>query len=153
MIGVVTNPNIDPSRSTSGSDGRIADAANLPLFAPALERPVRATSTGKAKAITITIRKNSEAFVDVIEDVVAHLMTHHRLNFFGRAAAQQVVVERDAHGLAKAADVGAHARGLARSINRVHLFGGDPIGARQAQNWLDDFRIVERRDLVENAGR
>src|SRR5208337_3041241 len=116
---------------------------------PALEHPIERP---------VQIREGShnydeaerKAFVDVVEYVVAHLVSHDGLNFFGRAAAQQVVVERDAHGAAEAANIGAHACGLTRGVDLVHIPGWDSVLARQSQNGVDDFRVVEGSDFVED---
>ena len=80
---------------------------------------------------------------------MTHLVSHHGLDFFGRSAAQKIVVKRDAHGAAKAADVGAHARGLARSVDFVNVFSRNAVRASHAENRPGDFRIIQACDLVE----
>jgi len=84
-----------------------------------------------------------------MQDVVAHLVSHHRLNFFGRSAAKKIVIQRDAHGAAKAADVGAHARGLARSVDFVNIFCRNAVGVSHAEDGLGDLGIIKGRDFVE----
>ena len=79
-----------------------------------------------------------------------HLVSHDRLNFFRRPAAQEVVIEGDAHRVGEAADVGAHPRRLPRGIDFVHIFRGNPVGSRHAQNGVDNLRIVEARDFIKN---
>ena len=85
-----------------------------------------------------------------MEDVVAHLVAHDGLNFFRRAAAQQVVVEGDAHGAGESADVGAHAGGLAAGVDLVDIVGRDAVGVGHAQDGHGDARVVEEGDLIED---
>ena len=63
---------------------------------------------------------------------MAHLVTHDGLNLFRRTALQQIVIQRDAHGVSEAAYVGAHARGLLGGVDLINIFGIDTVGARQA---------------------
>src|ERR1700689_3808241 len=84
-----------------------------------------------------------------MQDVVAHLMSHHGLDFFGRSAAGKIVVECNAHGAAQAADVGAHARGLARSVDLVNVFCWNAVGVSHAEDGLGYLGIVKGRDFVE----
>ena len=81
---------------------------------------------------------------------MAHLVAHHGLNLLRRTAPQQVIVERDAHGVGKAADIGAHAGGLAAGVDLIDVVGGNAVGVRHLQNRRGDLRIVEPRDLVED---
>ena len=85
-----------------------------------------------------------------LQDVVAHFVAHYRLNFFGRAATEEIVVQSDAHGFAKAADVGAHAGGLPRCVDLENVMRGNAIGAGHGQDGLSNFGIVKAGDFVEH---
>src|ERR1700691_5940737 len=126
----------------------IADASNLPFFSPAFQRPVERPAQ-QGKSHDDHDENEEHVFVNVMQDVVAHLMSHHGLDFFGRSAAKKIVIERDAHGAAKAADVSAHARGLARSVDFVNVFCRNAVGVSHAEDGLGDLGIVKGRDFVE----
>ena len=59
-------------------------------------------------------------------------MAHDELDFFQRAAAQEIVVQSDAHGVAKSTDVGAHASALPGSIDFIELINSNAIRVSHA---------------------
>src|SRR6266403_1214224 len=128
--------------------GCIADSAYFPAFSPPAEGPVkRPTKHGEENCDDNGEVEN--VFADVVKNVMAHLMAHDGLNLFTRSTAQEIIVERDAHGPAETADVCAHARRLARGVHLIDLLSGNPIGARHAQDGLRDLWIFEHRKLIE----
>src|SRR6266850_1061083 len=128
---------------------RVADSTNLPLCSPAAEGPIQRPSQKREEDYDEHGEKE-QVLCNVMEDVVPHLMAHHGLNLLGRSAPQEIVVERDAHGLAIPADVCAHARGLARRVHLVDLLRGNSISASEAQDRLGDPRIIQHREFVED---
>ena len=86
----------------------------------------------------------------MIHHVVAHFVSHHRLNLLRRSTLDQVVIQRDAHGVAESAYVGAHACGLSAGVNFPDVVGGDAIGVRHAQNRCSDLRVIELFGRVED---
>jgi len=64
---------------------RVADAADLPFLSPTFQRAVQRPPQ-ETKAGDRNDQKEEDALVNMVQDVVAHLMPHHRLNLFRRAA-------------------------------------------------------------------
>ena len=65
-----------------GKNGGVTDSPNLPLLAPALERPSEGpVQVGEAEHDDDGEKR--EALGDVVHDVMAHLVSHDRLDFFG----------------------------------------------------------------------
>src|SRR5713101_7820831 len=80
----------------------IADAANLPPLSPLCQRPVE-HPIEKGKQGEDADGKKEGTLIHVVEHIVSHLVSHYRLNLFRRAPLQQIVVQRDAQGVAKSA--------------------------------------------------
>ena len=80
---------------------------------------------------------------------MAHLMAHGGLDLRQRAAFQQIVVESDALGAEKSADVGADARGLAGSIHYVDIAGGNAVGARHTEDGVAHRAIFQASVFVK----
>jgi len=129
-------------------NGRIANAGDLPSFAIACQGPAE-SPTKNRKENHDDNGKEKNVLRNVVEDVVTHFVTHDGLNFFRRAAAEKIVVERDAHGLAEAADIGAHAGGLLGSVDFEDVVGGNPVRARHREDGSGDFGIVKAGNFVE----
>src|ERR1051326_7894968 len=74
-------------------NGGVAESADAPARAPARQRPVE-RPTQRPEPDEDHDRVLEQTFVDVIEHVVSNLVSHHGLHFFGRRAANDIVVER-----------------------------------------------------------
>src|SRR6266404_9029333 len=146
--GVVTKPKREPTRKTSGSTAVSPIPRTCHFAPPPAEGPIQRPSQ-KDEEDDDENREKEQVLGNVMENVVPHLMAHHRLNLFGRSAPQKVVVKRDAHGLAIAADVCAHARGLARGVHLVDLLRRNSISASEAQDRLGDPRIIQHPEFVQ----
>ena len=85
----------------------------------------------------------------MMENVVPHLMPHSGFDLGQSAAFKQIVIQRNPHRAAEAADVSADPIRLAGSVKFIHVGGGNPVGARHTQDWILDFRIFELFILIE----
>ena len=67
--------------------------------------------------------------VNMIQDIVTEFVAHDGLNFFGRAAVEQVIVEGDANCVQRAADISAHALGLFGGVELIDVIRGYSVSA------------------------
>src|SRR6266850_1759754 len=128
------------------------DVADLPhpparLVAPAqpLEQPIHHGKAGHDHQAELR-----QDLVDVVEDVVAHLMGHHGLDLREGCAVQEVVVEGDALRPQEAAHVGADAPRLLGCVDLPDLAGPDPVGAREREDGSDHARILQLLWMIED---
>src|SRR5437762_1078861 len=96
--------------------GNITDFVNSPLLAPTLNARDHAP-VKKGKSNHREHAAEEHILVNVVQDVMTHLVSHHRLDFFGRAAVEKVVIQNNPLAAEKAADIGAYAGGLPRRID------------------------------------
>ena len=128
--------------------GDIACAANAPARSPALQRGLQRPSQQREQDCE-RHRGEQDIDFDVVHHIVAHLMAHHGQDAFGRAAPQQVVVQRDALRAGEAANIGAHPVALAGGVDLVHVVCRNAVRVSQAQNFRADRRIGQQLGGVE----
>src|SRR5437879_4960646 len=93
---------------------RDARPSSAPLRRREINSPIDERETYEDQPST-----NHQPFVLMIENVMAHLVAHRRLNLRQRAALQQVIVQRDSHRIGETADVCAHPIRLPGSVELV----------------------------------
>src|SRR5579883_135904 len=132
-----------------GKHGEIANAANLPFLTPAFQTPLQRPEQ-QGEEDHINHGEEQDVLVDVIQDIVSHLMAHDGLDLLGRSAPQQVVVQRDAHRPAESADIGAHAGGLFRCIDRPYIPRRNAVSVRHCEDRGGNLWIIESLRGVED---
>src|SRR5206468_5697713 len=100
--------------------GQVADTAHTPRHAPAAHSAVeRHPQEGEAQHDEEPEERNP--LVVVVQDIVAHLVTHYGLDLRQAATLEQIVVQCDPGGPHDPADVGADPGGLARGVHDVDV--------------------------------
>ena len=90
-----------------------------------------------------------QTLINVIQNVVAHLMPHGGFDFGKSAALQQVVVQRNPHRLSQAADIGADAVRLPGGVELIDVGRRNAVGARHAENGTFDVRVLQNLVVIE----
>src|ERR1700691_2279086 len=129
--------------------GGVANASDLPFLSPALQTPVQRPLQQREEDYD-DHAKEENVLINVVKNVMPHLVSHDPLYLFRRTAAQQVVIQRDSHRASEATYVGAHARALAGRIDLKNILGGDSIGASHAQDRLCNLPVVQSRNFVKD---
>ena len=126
----------DREREDNSEHGRnrgIADIANAPTLAITREQPRRGPPQQEEQADRDQ-RQIEQRLGDVAEDVMPHLMSHHRHHALGGRAVEEIVVEADADRRAEAGDVGRDALGLFRGVEHIDVVGRDMLGVGHRQD-------------------
>ena len=100
---------------------------SAPSTSPRSARAAARTATHHREADHDQNAELHQSLVDVIEHVVPHLVSHHRLDLLERRAIEQVVVERDALRPERAAHVRADPLALLRCIDLPHAVVAMPF--------------------------
>ncbi len=93
--------------------------------------------------------EEQDCVVEVVHYVMTHLMPHGGHDGLRGTAVQQIVVQGDALGTEKPADIGADAVALARCIYLIYIGRGYTVGPCQAQNLILNPRVLKRCVGVE----
>ena len=128
---------------------RIGNPANTPPLAPLGQRP-RQRPAQVGKAPHNHQEEKQRVFGNVVQHIVPHLVTHHRLNLFPRPTPQQIVVQRNPHCPRKPTHIRAHPRRLTARVNLIHIVRRYAVRMSHAQNRHRHLWIVQTGHLVED---
>src|SRR5438105_542516 len=109
-----------------------------------MHAPVKEGKSGEEKH-----SEKQKVLVDMMQNVVPHLVAHHRLNLFRSAAIQEIVIQDDALRAKKSTDVSAHPIGLFRRIDLVNFSDWDAVCSGQTQNRILDLGIFKFLERIE----
>src|SRR5439155_6341874 len=129
-------------------DRDIANTREAPPGSKPGER-ARQRPTEQSKPNNDEDGREEQEFIDVVENVMAHFMAHDGFDFRQRGAIEQIVIQGDAHGAEKAADVGADAFGLAGGVHLINFIDANAVGTSQTEDGFDDLRFIQGYVFVE----
>src|SRR5437879_183627 len=104
----------------------VGDPANIPRRPPLRQREIN-SPIDERETYEDQHSTDHQPFVLMIENVMANLVAHRRLNLRQRAALQQVIVQRDSHRIGETADVCAHPIRLPEASNSYPSLAGIPL--------------------------
>jgi hypothetical protein len=87
-----------------------------------------------------THTKHDQSLITVVENIVAHFVSHGGFNLRQSTTLQEIVVQRNSLCPGETADVGANPVGLPRGIELVHVGCGNSVRACPAEDWIFDAR-------------